>query len=82
MDVAGALLGWQALDHAAHLGGAVVGIAYFYALRAVPHPLHRSPLLRHDVNPNLLRFMAAHRQMDGLRKWDNYGTADLPGGHT
>jgi hypothetical protein len=34
-DVMGALRGWQALDHAAHLGGAVVGAAYFYGLRAM-----------------------------------------------
>ncbi|ELR14103.1 peptidase, S54 (rhomboid) subfamily protein [Acanthamoeba castellanii str. Neff] len=34
-DVMGALRGWKALDHAAHLGGAVVGAAYFYGLRAM-----------------------------------------------
>ncbi|KAJ9595192.1 hypothetical protein L9F63_013501 [Diploptera punctata] len=30
LDLAGVILGWKFFDHAAHLGGAVTGIAWSY----------------------------------------------------
>ncbi|KAL8292599.1 hypothetical protein RQP46_001211 [Phenoliferia psychrophenolica] len=42
LDVLGLLRGWKLLDHAAHLGGAVSGIAYFYVGHAWFDEMRRS----------------------------------------